>query len=168
MALISVLTGLTSKGPVIYKQDRVGQGGKVFTIFKFRTMIPDAEKNGPQWAAVQDKRSTPLGKLLRRTHLDELPQLINIFGGESSLVGPRPERPEFVEQLKKEVPFYDLRHLVRTGITGWAQINYRYGASVDDTYEKVQYDLYYLKNRSLVLDIIILIKTLRLFFITLR
>ena len=166
--IIAWLILLTSRGPIIYKQKRVGRGEAEFTIYKFRTMIVEAEKDGPQFAAVKDKRSTPLGAVLRRTHLDELPQLINIFKGESSLVGPRPERPEFVNQLKKEILFYELRHLVRPGITGWAQINYRYGASVEDTYEKLQYDLYYLKNRSLILDVIILIKTLRLFFITLR
>lgn len=168
MALIYFLNWLTSRGPVIYSQKRVGKSGVEFTIYKFRTMVADAEKDGPKWAGAKDKRSTPFGKLLRRTHLDELPQLINIFKGHLALVGPRPERPEFVTDLKKEVPFYELRHLVKPGITGWAQINYRYGASVEDAYEKLQYDLYYLKNRSLVLDIIILIKTLRYFFVTLR
>jgi exopolysaccharide biosynthesis polyprenyl glycosylphosphotransferase len=168
MILISLLTTLTSRGPVIYSQKRIGQNGSEFMIYKFRTMAADAEKDGPKWAASKDKRSTPFGALLRRTHLDELPQFINILKGELSLVGPRPERPEFVASLKKEIPFYELRQLVRSGITGWAQINYRYGASIEDAYEKLQYDLYYLKNRSLVLDIIILIKTIRYFFVTLR
>ncbi len=167
---VGLLTGLTSRGPIIYKQKRVGRGESEFTIYKFRTMVVDAEKNGPQFATPvgKDKRSTPLGALLRRTHLDELPQLLNILKGELSLVGPRPERPEFVIRLKKEVPFYELRHVVRPGITGWAQINYRYGASAEDTFEKLQYDLYYLKNRSLILDVIILIKTLKLFFVMLK
>jgi len=170
IAVISLLTGLTSRGPIIYTQKRCGRGEMEFIIYKFRTMMADAEKNGPQFANPngKDKRSTPFGGLLRRTHLDEVPQLFNIFRGELSLVGPRPERPEFVAQLKKDVPFYELRHLVRPGITGWAQINYRYGASVEDTYEKLQYDLYYLKNRSITLDAIILIKTLRLFFVMLK
>jgi len=167
MILISLLTGLTSRGPVIYSQKRWGRNEKEFMIYKFRTMVADAEQSGPQWATPKDTRLTPLGGLLRRTHLDEVPQLFNILKGELSLVGPRPERPEFIEQLKQEVPFYELRHLARPGITGWAQINYRYGASIEDTYEKLQYDLYYLKNRSIVLDVIIVIKTLRLFFVTL-
>lgn len=167
-ALITFLIAVTSKGPIILKQSRIGKAEKEFILYKFRTMIADAEKNGPQWATPKDKRSTPFGALLRRTHLDELPQLINVFKGDSSLIGPRPERPEFVKQLKKEVSFYELRHLVRPGITGWAQIHYRYGASVEDAYEKLQYDIYYLKNRGLILDLMIILKTLRLFFINLK
>ena len=166
--LISILTTLTSKGPVILKQTRVGKSDKEFTLYKFRTMVADAEKNGPQWAAQKDKRSTPFGSLLRRTHLDELPQLINVLKGELSLIGPRPERPEFVKQLKKELAFYELRHLVRPGITGWAQIHYRYGASVEDAHEKLQYEMYYLKNRSLILDLIIVLKTIKFFFVSMK
>lgn len=166
---IALITKLTSRGPAIYQQSRIGKGGQKFTIYKFRTMRNDAEKNGPQFAAVgTDQRSTLMGALLRRSHLDELPQLLNVIRGELSLIGPRPERPEFVTKLNKEISFYELRHLVRPGITGWAQINYRYGASFEDSYEKLQYDLYYLKNRSFVLGVIILIKTLRLFFVMLK
>lgn len=166
--VIAFLIAITSRGPVILRQNRIGKNNQEFVLYKFRTMIADAEKSGPQWASPKDKRSTPFGALLRRTHLDEIPQLINVLKGESSLIGPRPERPEFVKQLKKEIPFYELRHLVRTGITGWAQINYRYGASVEDAYEKLQYDIYYLKNRSLILDFIIILKTLKLFFVSLK
>jgi len=162
---IAIITKLTSAGPIIIKQKRVGQNGIEFTLYKFRTMVADAEKNGAQWAAPNDKRSTPFGALLRHSHLDELPQLINVLKGELSLIGPRPERPEFVKDLKKEIPFYELRHLVRPGITGWAQINYRYGASIEDAYQKLQYDIYYIKNRSVILDAIIILKTLRFFFV---
>jgi len=170
LILIALLIKLTSRGPVLIKQKRVGELGKEFTFYKFRSMIansPDgsAEADGIQWAKENDPRITILGTLLRRTHLDELPQLFNIIRGESSFVGPRPERPEFVEQLKKTVPFYELRHLVKPGITGWAQLNYRYGASVEDAYEKLQYDLYYLKNRSLWLDLGIIIKTIKMIFV---
>ena len=151
--------------PIIYAQKRVGQFGRVFTLYKFRTLRRDAEASGPQWAAHKgDRRALPLGNLLRKSHLDEAPQLWNIFRGDLSLVGPRPERPEFTERLKTEIPYYDLRHLIRPGITGWAQINYRYGASVEDAYQKLQYDIYYLKNRSLILDILIVLKTIKLFF----
>lgn len=162
--LIAALIKITSSGPVFYAQKRVGKNGREFIIYKFRSMHRDAEKSGPQWAKEKDHRVTAIGKILRKTHLDELPQLINILRGELSLVGPRPERPEFVEQLKKEIPYYELRHLVRPGITGWAQINYRYGASIEDAVEKLQYDIYYLKNRSLILDLLIILKTIRLFF----
>lgn len=166
--IISLLTALTSKGPIILRQTRVGKAGEIFTLYKFRSMIADAEKHGPEWSTPQDKRSTPLGSLLRRTHLDEIPQLINVLKGDLSLIGPRPERPEFVKNLKQEIAFYELRHLARPGITGWAQIHYRYGASTEDAYEKLQYEIYYLKNRSLILDFIIAIKTLRLFFVSLK
>ena len=165
MILIALLIKLTSPGPVFFNHSRVGELGRIFTLYKFRSMVADAEKHGPQWAQNNDQRITALGKLLRRTHLDELPQLINIIRGQLAFVGPRPERPEFVEQLKKAVPFYELRHLVKPGITGWAQLNYRYGASVEDAYEKLQYDLYYLKNRSLWLDLGIIIKTIKMIFV---
>jgi exopolysaccharide biosynthesis polyprenyl glycosylphosphotransferase len=163
--LSAILIKSTSRGPIIYKQKRIGKNGLEFTIYKFRTMRQDAEISGPQWATEKDKRVIPIGKILRKTHLDELPQLINILKGELSLVGPRPERPEFVEQLKKEIPYYELRHLVKPGITGWAQTNFRYGASIEDAYEKLQYDIYYIKNRSLILDLLIILKTIRLFFV---
>lgn len=163
--LISILIVISSKGPVIYTQTRSGKGERDFKIFKFRTMRTDAEKNGPQWAAGdKDARVTLIGKILRRTHLDELPQLFNIIIGDLSFVGPRPERPEFVSALKKDVPYFELRLLVRPGITGWAQINYKYGASVEDSYEKLQYDMYYLKNRSLALDFLILLRTVKYLF----
>ncbi|MCL5278253.1 MAG: exopolysaccharide biosynthesis polyprenyl glycosylphosphotransferase [Deltaproteobacteria bacterium] len=171
MALSPVFAGifagirLTSRGSAIYRQERVGRYEKRFVLYKFRTMVPDAEAAGPRWAQDDDRRITPLGRLLRRTHLDELPQLINVIKGDLSFVGPRPERPEFVEQLKKRVPYYEVRHIVKPGITGWAQINYRYAASVHDTYEKLQYDIYYLKKRSLVFDMIIILKTLKTLFI---
>lgn len=162
--LIAFIIKMTSSGPVILKQVRVGRNEKQFILYKFRSMIANAETNGPLWATSSDPRVTFIGKIIRRAHLDELPQLWNIIKGDLSFVGPRPERPEFVEQLKKVIPFYDLRHLVRPGLTGWAQINYRYGASVDDAYQKLQYDLYYLKNRSFWLDLSIVLKTIKLFF----
>ncbi len=163
--LIAVLIAATSAGPVIYTQTRSGEGEKKFKIFKFRTMRADAEQHGPQWSAgLEDTRITAIGKILRRTHLDEMPQLLNIITGDLSFVGPRPERPEFVARLKKDVPYFELRLLVRPGITGWAQINYKYGASVEDSYEKLQYDTYYLKNRSLTLDFLILLRTVKYLF----
>lgn len=157
---------VTSEGSAVYKQKRVGKKGKVFTLYKLRTMRIDAEKNGPKWSQKNDNRATRLGKFLRKTHLDELPQLINIIRGDLSFVGPRPERPEFVGILEKEIPFYNARHAIRPGITGWAQIRYRYGSSVNDAKEKLQYDLYYIKNKSLFMDILITIKTVRMLFIS--
>jgi exopolysaccharide biosynthesis polyprenyl glycosylphosphotransferase len=153
---------LTSPGPVFYRQERVGRFGRTFTVYKFRSMYADAEsRTGPTWAVQNDSRITPLGRILRKLRIDELPQVFNVLKGEMSFVGPRPERPYFVESLKKEIPFYDLRHYVRPGITGWAQVMYRYGASVADSYEKLQYDLYYTKHMSVLLDLTILIKTLK-------
>ena len=128
-------------------------------MVKFRTMVPDAEKNGAQWAEENDPRITKFGRILRITRLDELPQLINVLRGEMSFIGPRPERPEFVKTLSKKIPHYNLRHLIRPGITGWAQINYPYGSSEDDARKKLRYDLYYLKHRSLLLDTEIILKT---------
>jgi len=158
--LIILAIKLDSPGPAFYQQKRVGKNNKIFKIIKFRTMITEAEKNGPQWAKENDSRITKVGKLLRRFHLDELPQLLNILKGEMSFIGPRPERPEFVEELVKKIPHYHLRHLIKPGLTGWAQINYPYGSSVEDTEKKLYYDLYYLKNRSLILDLEIFLKTL--------
>lgn len=162
--LIGLIVLITSRGPAIFRQNRSGQNEKEFMIYKFRTMKADAEKNGPQWSTPGDSRTTFIGKILRATHLDELPQLLNIIKGDLSFVGPRPERPEFVTHLKKDVPYFELRLLVRPGITGWAQINYKYGASVEDAYEKLQYDMYYLKNRSLTLDFLILLRTVKYLF----
>ncbi|MBI4119595.1 MAG: sugar transferase [Parcubacteria group bacterium] len=162
MALIALVVRLTSRGPVIYAQTRVGKGGETFTLYKFRSMRADAEKEGPQWSGARDPRVTPLGRVLRVTHLDELPQLLNIIKGELSIVGPRPERPEFVNMLAREIPYYEIRHLVTPGVTGWAQINFRYGSSVEDAREKLQYDIYYLKERSFILDALVILKTANL------
>lgn len=162
--LIALAIKLDSKGPAIYQQKRVGKNNQIFTLYKFRTMIKEAEKFGPQWAKENDPRITRVGKILRVSHLDELPQLINILKGELSFVGPRPERPEFVEKLKEKIPYYQLRHLVKPGVTGWAQVNYRYASSLKDTQEKLRYDFFYIKNRSFVLDFLIILKTLKLIF----
>jgi exopolysaccharide biosynthesis polyprenyl glycosylphosphotransferase len=151
---------LSSKGPIFYRQKRVGKEGKILGIIKFRSMIVNAEKNGAQWAKERDERVTFIGKILRKTRIDELPQIWNVLKGDLSFVGPRPERPEFVEELKKQIPHYSMRHLIKPGLSGWAQINFPYGASVEDAMEKLQYDLFYLKNRSLGLDIAILLKTI--------
>lgn len=157
--VVSLLIKFTSKGPIFFRQNRVGKDGEVFDAVKFRSMILGAEKNGPQWAISNDPRTTRFGKILRKTHLDEIPQLYNVIMGNMSLVGPRPERPEFVKELETKIPFYPVRHLVQPGITGWAQILFPYGASVEDAKEKFQYELYYIKNRSLSLDAKILLKT---------
>ena len=151
---------LESPGPVFYTQQRVGKDRKLFTIYKFRSMRFQAEESGAQWAKEKDPRVTRVGRILRLTHIDEIPQIWNIFKGEMSLVGPRPERPEFVDVLEKQLPYYFVRHTVRPGLTGWAQINYRYGASVEDAHNKLEYDLYYVKNMSLFLDLMILLRTI--------
>ncbi|MCL5017397.1 MAG: exopolysaccharide biosynthesis polyprenyl glycosylphosphotransferase [Patescibacteria group bacterium] len=165
LLIIAIAVKLTSAGPAIFKQKRVGKNGIEFTIYKFRTMKIDAEKNGPQWANYfNDDRATSIGHFLRATHLDELPQLFNILRGDLSFIGPRPERPEFVVSLKKEIPYYELRHLTKPGITGWAQINFRYGASVKEAYEKTQFDIYYIKNNSPFLDFSILLRTIKFLF----
>jgi exopolysaccharide biosynthesis polyprenyl glycosylphosphotransferase len=163
--LIAILIKLTSRGAVIYKQTRAGQNNKPFTLYKFRTMRTDAEKDGAQWAAKGDARVTPVGKILRASHLDELPQLWNIIRGDLSFVGPRPERPEFVGQLTTTIPFYEVRLLIKPGVTGWAQINHRADLTAEDVKQKLQYDIYYLKNRSLILDLAIVLKTLRSIFV---
>ncbi|MCB1911004.1 MAG: TIGR03013 family PEP-CTERM/XrtA system glycosyltransferase [Rhodocyclaceae bacterium] len=161
--LISALIIMLQDGaPVFYRQERVGQHGRTFKVIKFRSMRNDAEKDGkPRWAAANDDRVTRYGKLMRLTRIDELPQLFNVLKGEMSLVGPRPERPYFVDQLTAEVPFYAVRHCVKPGLTGWAQVRYQYGASVDDAVQKLQYDLYYVKNHTLFLDSLILCETVR-------
>jgi sugar transferase (PEP-CTERM system associated) len=149
-----------SRGPVIYRQERVGLGGRIFMCLKFRSMGTDAEKDGvARWAAKNDARVTRVGAIIRKTRIDELPQLFSVLRGEMSMVGPRPERPSFVKQLKEQIPFYDVRHSIKPGVTGWAQVRYSYGASVDDARKKHQYDLYYVKNNSLLLDLLVLIET---------
>jgi sugar transferase (PEP-CTERM system associated) len=148
-------------GPVLYRQERVTQDGRVFRILKLRTMRVDAEASGAVWAAVGDNRITRAGNFLRRSRIDELPQLINILKGDMSFVGPRPERPMFVEELAEQIPLYRERHMVKAGLTGWAQVNYPYGASVDDARSKLSYDLYYVKNFSILFDFVILLQTLR-------
>jgi sugar transferase (PEP-CTERM system associated) len=161
MVLTAICIALESRGPIFYRQDRVGQEGKTFKVLKFRSMRVDAEQNGtPQWAAAGDDRVTRVGSTIRRFRVDEFPQLLNVLKGEMSLVGPRPERPFFVKQLAVDVPFYTLRHTVKPGVTGWAQVRYQYGASIEDSLEKLQYDLYYVKNHSLFLDIVILLETI--------
>jgi len=160
MLLAALAIKLDSRGPVFYRQERVGLGGRSFLCVKFRSMCTDAESDGvARWAAKNDSRVTRVGAFLRKTRIDELPQLISVLKGEMSIVGPRPERPEFVAQLRTQIPFYDLRHGVKPGVTGWAQVRYSYGASVEDARKKHQFDLYYLKNNTLLLDLQILIET---------
>jgi sugar transferase (PEP-CTERM system associated) len=160
LLLVALCIVLESGFPVFYRQQRVGRDGRVFTLFKLRSMRKDAERGGAaQWAKANDDRTTRVGRFIRRYRIDELPQIFNVFKGEMSFVGPRPERPEFVEQLSAQIPFYGLRHSVKPGITGWAQVRYAYGASIDDAIEKLQHDLYYVKNHSLFLDIMILFAT---------
>jgi len=153
---------IDSRGPVFYKQKRIGQDGRIFTVIKFRTMIEEAEKDGAQWANHEDHRITRVGRFLRKTRLDELPQLWNIFVDQMSFIGPRPERIEFVKQLEKQIPYYQMRHIIKPGLTGWAQVNFRYGASVKDSIEKLQYELYYIKHRSFILDLSIILKTIKI------
>jgi exopolysaccharide biosynthesis polyprenyl glycosylphosphotransferase len=162
--LIALAIKLEDKGLIIYSQKRIGKDKEPFTLYKFRSMKPNAEKGKAQWAKEEDKRITKTGKIIRKLHLDELPQMINILRGEITFVGPRPERPEFVQDLEEEIPHYDLRHIIKPGFTGWAQIKFRYGRSIIDSKEKFEYDLYYLKNRSPLLDIEVLLKTFQLFF----
>jgi sugar transferase (PEP-CTERM system associated) len=153
---------LTSPGPVFYRQERVGLNGQPFDLMKFRSMTTDAEKDGtPQWAGANDARVTPVGRFIRKTRIDEIPQVLNVLKGEMSFIGPRPERPFFVEQLAEQIPYYRERHTVRPGINGWAQINYPYGASVEDARRKLAYDLYYVKNGGLILDLLILVQTVK-------
>jgi sugar transferase (PEP-CTERM system associated) len=162
MAVIAIVLKLTSKGPVLYHQARVGENGEIFTVHKFRSMRLDAEAGtGAVWAKPNDNRVTKFGRFLRRTRLDELPQFWNILIGEMSLVGPRPERPEFVEELTRQIPFYGERHTLKPGLTGWAQVRYTYGASVEDALEKLQYDLFYVKNLTLSLDVLIILNTIK-------
>jgi sugar transferase (PEP-CTERM system associated) len=152
---------LSSPGPVFFSQTRVGQRGRPFTAYKFRTMRQDAEAQGAVWAAKDDPRVTSIGRFMRKTRLDEIPQLWNVLRGDMAFVGPRPERPEFVQWLSQEIPFYDLRHMIRPGITGWAQVRYQYGASLEETKHKLEYDLYYVKHQSIGLDLLIMFETIK-------
>ncbi|WP_348006861.1 TIGR03013 family XrtA/PEP-CTERM system glycosyltransferase [Rhodoferax sp.] len=160
MLVTMLLVVLESPGPVFYRQERVGFNGRLFNVVKFRSMRADAEKDGtPRWAAAQDDRVTKVGKFIRKVRIDELPQLFCVLNGDMSMVGPRPERPYFVDQLTRQIPYYAVRQSVKPGVTGWAQVRYHYGATLEDSAEKLQYDLYYVKNHSLFLDIIILFET---------
>ena len=162
--IIGLIIKNESSGPIFYKQVRIGQGGKPFKLAKFRTMIKDAEKRGPKMAKIDDKRVTKFGRFLRKTRLDELPQFWNIIKGEMSFTGPRAERPEFHKELEAHIPFYQERYLIKPGLSGWAQIKYGYSSSVEDNFEKVQYDLYYIKNRSFIFDLSIILKTINIVF----
>lgn len=161
MLVTIVFIKLESKGPVFYKQERVGKGGQTFMVLKFRSMRTDAEKDGPRWATTDDERITQVGRFIRKVRIDELPQFWNILRGDMNFVGPRPERPHFVSQLAKEIPYYEQRHLIAPGLTGWAQIKYPYGASIEDARRKLEFDLYYIKNQSLLMDAMILFETVK-------
>jgi sugar transferase (PEP-CTERM system associated) len=161
MALTALAVWLESPGPILYCQERVGKNGRLFTLTKFRSMRVGAEQGTPIWAKEKDDRVTGVGRFIRMTRLDEMPQLWNVLKGDMSCVGPRPERPFFVEQLARDIPFYNTRHVVRPGVTGWAQVKYRYGSSVEDAREKLRYDLYYIKHQSIVFDFTILIDTVK-------
>ena len=160
IALTAITIKISSKGAILFSQTRVGMNGTHFTIYKFRTMIADAETQGAQWASEGDPRIIPFGHFFRKTRIDELPQIWNILKGEMSIVGPRPERPEFTKELAKEIPYYHLRHVIKPGLSGWAQVSYTYGASTEDSLKKLQYDLYYVKNYSLLLDLNIILRTI--------
>jgi sugar transferase (PEP-CTERM system associated) len=165
MLLVGLAVRLDSKGPIIYRQKRVGRMSRHFEVLKFRSMRVDAEKGtGAQWASENDPRITRIGRFLRKYRLDELPQFINVIRGDMSFVGPRPERPEFVKELREKIPYYDERHSVRPGLTGWAQVRYMYGSSVDDAFQKLEYDLFYLKNMSMVFDLAIIVQTIGIVF----
>jgi len=160
--LVAIAVRLSSPGPVLFRQKRVGRRGETFNLYKFRTMLQDAESlTGAVWAGKRDARVTAIGRFLRLTRMDEIPQLWNVVNGNMGFVGPRPERPEFVQVLQERIPYYNLRHVIRPGLTGWAQVNYRYGASVEDAQQKLQYDLYYIKHMSLSLDLLVIFKTLK-------
>jgi sugar transferase (PEP-CTERM system associated) len=162
MLLTALAVRLTSAGPVLYRQVRVGMDGLLFTLYKFRSMRADAEAaTGAVWACKDDPRVTPVGRIIRKLRIDEIPQLFNVLKGEMSIVGPRPERPEFVQALSEKIPYYRQRHCVRPGITGWAQVNYKYGDTLEDTVQKLEYDLYYIKNMSPSLDCYIIFLTIK-------
>ena len=157
----AIVIKLESRGPVLYKQERVGKNGRPFRLMKFRSMRTDAEKDGPVWAKTDDERMTRVGRIIRKIRVDEIPQFWNILRGDMNFVGPRPERPHFVAQLAQEIPYYEQRHLIAPGLTGWAQINYPYGASIEDAKQKLQYDLYYMKNQNVALDATIMFETIK-------
>jgi sugar transferase (PEP-CTERM system associated) len=159
--LTAILIKIESRGPIFYRQERVGKNGRVFSLMKFRSMRVDAEKDGPVWAKTEDERTTRVGRIIRKIRVDEIPQFWNILRGDMNFVGPRPERPHFIAQLAEEIPFYEQRHLVAPGLTGWAQIKYPYGASIEDAKQKLEYDLYYLKNQSITLDATIMFETIK-------
>jgi len=161
MALVALAVKVDSRGPILFRQERVGQHGRVFVVNKFRSMFADAELGNAVWAATNDPRVTRVGRWLRRTRLDELPQFFNVLLGDMSFIGPRPERPEFVRTLQRKIPFYMERHSVKPGITGWAQVRHHYAGSVEESLEKLQYDLYYVKNLSPLLDLLILLNTIQ-------
>jgi sugar transferase (PEP-CTERM system associated) len=161
LPLIALAVRLSSPGPILFRQTRVGRRGRLFTTLKFRTMRQDAEAKGAVWATKDDPRVTRVGRFMRKTRLDEIPQLWNVLRGDMGFVGPRPERPEFVQWLSKEIPYYDLRHMIRPGLTGWAQVRYRYGSSLEETKRKLEYDLYYLKHHSVGLDLLIMFETIK-------
>jgi sugar transferase (PEP-CTERM system associated) len=158
---VVLLVRLSSPGPVFFRQERVGLNGKIFNVYKFRTMVVDAEAAGAQWAKKNDPRVTRVGQFMRKTRLDEVPQLWNVLRGDMSFVGPRPERPEFVSWLATELPFYEVRNMIRPGLTGWAQIRYGYGATLEESREKLAYDLYYVKHQTLGLDLLIMFETIK-------
>jgi exopolysaccharide biosynthesis polyprenyl glycosylphosphotransferase len=160
MLVTAILVVIEDGFPILYRQERVGLNGRLFKVIKFRSMRRDAEADGkPRWATSNDDRTTRVGRIIRKLRIDELPQLYSVLIGDMSMVGPRPERAFFVDQLTKEIPFYAVRHSVKPGVTGWAQVRYHYGASVDDAAQKLQYDLYYVKNHSLLLDMVVLFET---------
>lgn len=162
MLISAFIVKCESEGPIFYRQKRIGLGGEEFSLIKFRSMRSDAEKDGPQWSKENDPRITKYGAFMRKTRIDELPQLWNVVKGEMSFIGPRPERGVFIEQLEKELPYYNMRHLVRPGLTGWAQVMYPYGASIEDSLRKLEYDLYYIKHQRIIFDILIFFRTIKI------
>ena len=160
--IVVLLVRLSSPGPIFFRQTRVGEGGRTFSVFKFRSMVTDAEKGGARWASKNDPRVTKIGMIMRKTRIDEVPQLWNVLRGDMGFVGPRPERPEFVPWLAEKLPYYNLRHLIRPGLTGWAQVRYGYGATLEESREKLEYDLYYVKHSSLGLDLLIMFETIKI------
>lgn len=162
LLLIALLIKLDSSGPVFYRQERVGFNGRIFRLLKFRSMVTGAERrSGPTFAQKDDPRITRVGRIIRKLRLDEIPQFINIFKGDMDMVGPRPERPVFVKEMERTIPYYNLRHSVRPGLTGWAQVNYSYGDSMEDSKEKLQYDLYYVKHSTWLMDLLIMLLTIK-------
>ena len=161
LLVTAILIKIDSPGPILFSQERVGKDGQTFNILKFRSMRTDAEKDGAKWAKENDDRVTKVGKIIRKLRIDEIPQMWNVLRGDMNFVGPRPERPVFVEELSRKIRYYNQRHTVRPGITGWAQINYPYGASEEDAKKKLEYDLYYIKHMTVLLDVYIMLKTVK-------